>query len=115
MTSPHDRPHADELVAAVREFLENDVMGATEGRVQFHTRVAINALRMVERELNERDGMVDAHRSRLDAFGVADDEELSEAIREGRLDDRWDEVTDAVYLSVLDKLRVANPGYLDDD
>ena len=45
---------AAELVAAVREFLERDVMAATEGRVQFHTRVAVNVLSMVERELDAR-------------------------------------------------------------
>ena len=49
-----DRPTAAELVAAVREFLERDVMAATEGRVQFHTRVAVNVLGMVERELDAR-------------------------------------------------------------
>ncbi len=39
-----DRPTAAELVQAVREFLERDVMPATEARVQFHTRVSVNAL-----------------------------------------------------------------------
>jgi hypothetical protein len=115
MNAPHDRPHADELVAAVREFLENDVMEATEGRVQFHTRVAVNALRMVERELAERDVMAEAHRVRLDALGAHDDEALAASIREGSFDDRWAEVSDAVYRSVVDKLRVANPGYLVED
>ena len=52
-----DRPTAAELVAAVREFLERDVMEATEGRVQFHTRVAVNALGMVERELEQSAAM----------------------------------------------------------
>ena len=47
----HDRPTAAELVAAVREYLERDVMTATEGRVAFHARVAVNVLGMVEREL----------------------------------------------------------------
>ena len=42
--SVHDVPDAAGLVEAVREFLEKDVMAATEGRVQFHTRVAINVL-----------------------------------------------------------------------
>ncbi|MDQ1374233.1 MAG: hypothetical protein QOJ09_1571, partial [Actinomycetota bacterium] len=51
MTAPHDIPTAAQLVEAVREFLERDVMAATEGRVQFHTRVAVNVLGMVEREL----------------------------------------------------------------
>ena len=42
MTAPHDVPGADELVRAVREFLERDVMEATDGRVRFHARVAAN-------------------------------------------------------------------------
>ena len=46
-----DRPTAVELLDAIREFLAEDVMPAVEGRVQFHTRVAINALGMLEREL----------------------------------------------------------------
>ncbi len=47
----HDRPTAAELVAAVREYLERDVMTSTEGRVAFHARVSANVLGMVEREL----------------------------------------------------------------
>ena len=43
MTRRPSRPPR-ELVTAVREFLERDVMPATEGRVQFHTRVAVNVL-----------------------------------------------------------------------
>lgn len=115
MNGPHDRPYAAELVEAVREFLERDVMEATEGRVQFHTRVAVNALRMVERELAEADAMAEAHAARLRALGAADDQGLVDAIRAGELDDRWDEVSDAVYASVVDKLRVANPGYFADE
>ena len=42
---------AAELVAAVAEFLETDVRKATDGRVNFHARVAANVLRAVEREL----------------------------------------------------------------
>lgn len=47
----HGRPTARELLEAVREFLTNDVMPATEGRVQFHARVAANVVAIVEREL----------------------------------------------------------------
>jgi hypothetical protein len=115
MTAPHDRPHAGELVASVREFLEGDVLDATEGRVQFHTRVAINALRMVERELAEGDVMANEHRARLAELGALDDAALASAIREGTLDGRWDEVMVAVYESVVEKLRVANPRHLVDD
>ncbi|MHB1854544.1 MAG: phosphotransferase family protein, partial [Acidimicrobiales bacterium] len=47
----HGSPDVAGLVEAVREYLENDVMTATEGRVRFHARVAVNVLGMVEREL----------------------------------------------------------------
>jgi hypothetical protein len=115
VTAPHDRPDAEELVASVREFLERDVMDATEGRVRFHTRVAINALRMVERELAEGEVMAAEHQARLALLDSPDDAALARAIREGALDDRWDEVTVAVYESVVEKLRIANPGHLVDD
>ncbi len=54
MTASHGRPTAAELVTAVAEFLDDDVRGATDGRVNFHARVAANVLRIVERELTER-------------------------------------------------------------
>ncbi len=54
----HGRPTAAELVAAVAEFLEADVREATGGQVNFHARVAANALRIVERELLDADDSV---------------------------------------------------------
>ena len=51
MTSAHGRPTAAELIGAVAEFLETDVRESTAGQVNFHARVAANALRIVEREL----------------------------------------------------------------
>jgi hypothetical protein len=98
-----DRPNAIELVQAVREFLERDVMAATEGRVQFHTRVAINALGMVERELLE---------SSYRDWNTADQEseqELAARIRAGA-----DVSTADVRERVRRKLLVANPGYIED-
>jgi hypothetical protein len=115
MSSPHDRPTAAELVEAVRQFLESEVLGVTEGRVQFHTRVAVNVLAMVERELTEGPTMASAHRRRLDALGFADDEALALAIRDGQVDDRRDEVFVALYETVVEKVRVANPNYLEGD
>jgi hypothetical protein len=44
---------------------------------------------------------------------VADEGELALAIRDGSLDDRMAEVTEFVRRTVTDKLRVANPKYLD--
>ena len=64
-----DRPTAAELVEAVREFLEHDVMAtSTDKRVQFHARVAANALGMVERELTNGRELVAAERVRAAAL-----------------------------------------------
>ena len=104
-----DRPTAAELVQAVREFLERDVMTATQGRVQFHTRVAINALGMVERELAQGPGAEADERER------AAERALAARIRDGSLDNRLDEVRAEVKETVRRKLLVANPGYLPEE
>ena len=105
-------PTAAQLVEAVREFLERDVMAATEGRVQFHTRVAVNVLGMVERELALGPAQAADHAAGLARLGVAGEAELAAAIRSGGLDDRLDEVRAFVRETVEAKLRVANPKYL---
>ena len=112
MSDVHDAPTMAELVAAVREFLEGDVMGATEGRVQFHTRVAANVLGMVERELALGVAQAAEHATALRRLGVADEAELAGAIRAGDLDARRDEVIAVVRETVRAKLEVANPRYL---
>jgi len=114
-----DRPTAAELVQAVREFLEHDVMAATSGRVQFHTRVAVNALGMIERELSDGPAYLDAEIGRARALLERDsndagllERELAARIRDGSLDDRMDAVREHVRATVREKLLVANPGYL---
>ena len=109
---PHDPPTAEQLVEAVREWLETDVMPAVEGRLQFHTRVAINILAMVEREMSLGPEQAEAHRANLDRLGFASDEDLASAIRRGECDNRIAEIEDVVFGSVVEKLRVANPKYL---
>jgi hypothetical protein len=113
-----DRPNAAELVDAVRTFLEQDVMPAVEGRVAFHTRVAVNALGMIGRELTDGPRYeAEEHHRAVALLGHDGDlrdleRELASRIRNGELsfDDRA--VVDHVRTTVRDKLRVANPGYL---
>jgi hypothetical protein len=88
-------------------------MTATSGRLQFHSRVAVNVLAMVERELQVGPTQAAVHRDRLAQLGCADDKELARRIREGELDDRLPEVRELVWATVRDKLTVANPKYLD--
>jgi Domain of unknown function (DUF6285) len=108
----HGRPTAAELVAAAAEFLERDVREATSGQVNFHARVAANALRMVERELLADDDS--ASRAALANLGFADEAELAAAIRAGRLEDHTApnaEVIDCLRALVRQRLAVAHPGY----
>lgn len=112
--SPHDVPTAAQLIESVREWLQNDVLAATSGRIQFHSRVAINVLAMVERELAIGAVQADDHARRLATLGFASDRELAAAIREGSIDDRIEDVVAAVWSSVLAKVEVANPSYLVD-
>ena len=114
MTAPHDRPTAAELVEAVREFLESDVMESAEGRTRFHARVAANALSMVERELAMGSMLEERATQRLSDLGFSDGVDLARAIREGEVDDRYAEIRAALEETVADKLRVANPQYLDE-
>jgi ketosteroid isomerase-like protein len=105
----HGRPTAAELVAAVAEFLQSDVRQATDGQVNFHARVAGNVLRIVERELLQADSAdVDGA---LATLAGGDEAELASAIREGRFDDRADDVMPLLRTLVGDRLAVAHPGY----
>jgi hypothetical protein len=109
---PHDTPSAAELLDAVREFLETDVLSATVGRLQFHVRVAANVVGIVGRELTLGPAQAQAHADRLRSLGVADEAELAAAIRAGALAAPLAEVLSVVRATVADKLSVANPGYL---
>jgi Domain of unknown function (DUF6285) len=107
MTSGHGRPTAAELVAAVAEFLETDVRESTAGQVNFHSRVAANALRIVEREL-----LADAPAD-IGFDGFDDEAQLAAAIRAGNLDGNSGRVQTALRTLVARRLAVAHPGYQD--
>jgi hypothetical protein len=105
-------PTTLELVRAVRLFLQDEVLPQTEGKLSFHARVAANVLAGVERELADGGAYEAAHARRLAALGVADDEELADAIRDGRLDGRIGEVVHALRESTRQQLAITNPRYL---
>ena len=111
MGAPHDAPTSIELLEAVREWIDRDVIPSTDGRLRFHARVASNVLAMVEREIDLGDAQTVAHAGRLARLGVADDADLAAAIRNRRFDDRADELRTLLAEMVADKLAVANPSY----
>jgi hypothetical protein len=96
-----DRPTAAELVAAARDFLEQEVLPTLEDeRLRFRTRVAANALAIACREL-------DAH------SGELADEELSELARRIRTGDVAPGTLDLLKRHVAAKLAIVSPRYLD--
>jgi aminoglycoside phosphotransferase (APT) family kinase protein len=115
----HDPPSAAELVGAVRELLERDVLEATEGRLRFHVRVAVNVLSMVERELTGDPAATAGLLARLGALTADLDgadvparlAALAGAVRTGRIAPDDPVLRAFVTDLVRAKLAVSNPGY----
>lgn len=103
------RPTAAELVAAVADFLDEEVRDACSGSVGFHVRVAVNVLRTVERELTESTST--PVREALAELGFPDEAALARAIRSGQLDGRGDDVVAVLQLLVRHRLSYDHPGY----
>jgi len=126
-----DRPTYKELLEAVQQFLENEVVPALDGPKKFHARVAANLLAIVRRELQTETAQLAGEWNGLNALlGAAEpmpadrDElrrrlrerttELCSRIRHGEADSGvWrPAVLDHVRQTVTAKLEVANPKYL---
>ena len=129
-----DRPTSVELLEAAADFVDLEIVPAIEGARQFQARVVANVMRIVAREIQMEDPAVrvevkalarllgrDApHLHSLDDLRKASasmGEELSARIRAGDADSgSWRaEVLNVVRQSVEDKLRIANPRYLEKD
>lgn len=114
--------------------MDRDIIPAVEGQRQFQARVAANVMRIVAREIQLEDPQVRAevkalarllhqeapHVHSLDDLHRAAAQmnaELSEKIRAGEADagPRRAEVMAAVRQIVEDKLRIANPRYVEKD
>ncbi len=136
-----DRPTALELLAAVREFITRHVVPALDGGRQFHARVAANVLAIVERELRDADAQLAAEWAGLRVLCVPGDgppaardddvppadpgvlraavaalnADLAACIRNGDADKGTcrDAVLRHLRATVADKLRIANPAYLE--
>jgi len=129
-----DRPTYRELLEAVRHFLEHDAVPALEGPKKFHARVAANVLAIVQRELECEAAQLEGEWRRLDAvLGAAGampadraalrrrvrerTVQLCERIQRGDADaGPWRAAVVAhVRQTVVDKLTVANPKYIEAD
>ena len=126
-----DRPDARELLEAVREFLEQQVVPALEGTRQFHARVAANVVAIVARELEGGEAqlrdewrrlvsLLDAPPAELPADGMALstavrtlNTELASRIRAGDAEhEPWrSRVLAHLRAMADDRLAIANPRY----
>lgn len=110
-------PTITELIEAVREFLEQEVQPSLPSPAAFHARVAVNALGIVQRELEQSATARDAEATRLkqllDKDGVIDEltGELCRQLREGKIDYRDAKLLDHLRLTTLDRLAIDNPRY----
>ncbi|MCB0220050.1 MAG: hypothetical protein KDH09_10180 [Chrysiogenetes bacterium] len=114
-----DRPTADELLEALGEFLEEKVFPKVEGATQFHTRVAMNVVKILRRELADAPVFDAAERGRLQRLLLSDEadltklnEALCKEIQSGSFDERRSELIDHLKATVQNKLEIANPKYL---
>lgn len=97
----HDRPAPAELVEAVREFLEQEILpGLDDPRLRFRTLVAMNALGIAVRELSTEDAGPNEVERRA----------LAQQIRAGQVPEG---TLALLKKQVAAKLRVASPRYLE--
>ena len=126
-----DRPGRKEFIRGIYHFLETDVVPALEEPLRFHTRVAANVLKIIERELDLEADHLSAELRGLKAllskasasFDSSEEmreeilklnEALCERIRAGEADEGpWaDRVMDHVKHTLVQKLEIANPGMI---
>jgi ABC-type transport system involved in Fe-S cluster assembly fused permease/ATPase subunit len=115
---PQSIPKATVLLEAAVKYLETELMPTLEGYHRFQTRVTVNVLNTVRRELELRGAQAEAERSRLVAMLGHDGDvetlsvELAKRIRAGEIaiDDKA--LRAHVRQSLADALAINNPKWL---
>ena len=112
-----DQPHPSEVIGAVAEFLRTVVIPKADPLVAFQTRVAVNALEMMRRQLDltpaadarelESLAAILGHQGRLADLNT----EFAAKIASGELDLTTPSVADHLWATTLAKLAVDQPGY----
>ncbi len=114
---PSNRPTRDELLEAVVEFLEKRVMPKLDKHTAFHTRVAMNVLNIVRRELEHGPRLDTEERERLEGLlgseGTLEElnSELCKRIRSGEMDYRNPDLMEHLFLTTMGKVAVDQPIY----
>jgi hypothetical protein len=114
---PSNRPTRDELLEAVAEFLEKRVMPKLDKHTAFHTRVAVNVLSIVRRELEHGPRLDEEELARLkDLLGREGtleelNAELCRKIESGDLDHRNKDLMEHLLRTTMGKVCIDQPNY----
>jgi len=115
---PESIPKAAVLLEAAVKYLETELMPTLAGYHRFQTRVTVNVLNTLRRELELRGAQADAERSRLIAMLGHDGDvealsiELAERIRAGAISIDDPALRAHVRQSLADALAINNPKWL---
>lgn len=115
---PQSIPKAAVLLEAAVKYLETELMPTLEGYHRFQTRVTVNVLNTVRRELELRGAQAAAERARLGAMLGHDGDvetlsrELAERIRTGAISIDDPALRAHVRQSLADALAINNPKWL---
>jgi len=115
---PQSTPKAAVLLEAAVKYLETELMPTLDGYYRFQTRVTVNVLNTVRRELELRVAQAEAEHARLVAILGHDGEvealsiELAERIRGGVISIDEPALRAHVRQSLADALAINNPKWL---
>jgi predicted transcriptional regulator len=115
---PKSMPDAPTLLKAAIKYLEDELMPTLDGYHRFKTRVTINVLSTIRRELELRDAQAISEHARLvsilghDGDLEALSRELSECIRAGAIALDDPALRAHVRQSLADALTISNPKWL---
>ncbi len=111
-------PGADHLVLAVADYLEEQLLPTLAGYQKFHTRVCVNALRTVVRELQQVGDLERDEHLRLcelldqDGSLEALNAELAQRIAGGRIPLGATGLVEHLCATLCDSLAINNPRWL---
>src|SRR5579863_4101016 len=115
---PQSLPDAPTLIGAAVKYLEDELLPALDGYHRFKTRVTVNVLNMIRRELELRAAQAADERTRLAAILGHDGDldalslELSQRIRSGAIDLNDPALRAHLRQSVADALAINNPKWI---
>ena len=115
----HDQPTVNELVQAVKNFVDDSAMPELTGRAAFHARVASNVLATILRDLEARTVNDGEEKRRLLALLQADEmtplpalnQQLRDLIRSGELTIESGGLMDHLKKTAISQLKVDQPKY----